>query len=255
MHTTVPTDTKTPDVSIVIPAYNEAQRLPATLAAWRRFLTPRAFNWEVLVVDDGSTDKTATVVEVVSAQEPRVHLLRRPRNMGKGAAVRAGMRAARGAVIFAVDADCNVAPANVPAFLEAIEGGAGVVIGTRSARQYAATERSPTRVLAGLLIQVLRRALLLPRLRDTQCGFKAFTHQMARAVFARTVVNGFAFDIEALFIARRLGARIVERPVEVVYRPGSTYSLQKHLLPFVREIIATKRRDLRGAYRLDTGRP
>lgn len=238
----------------MIPAYDEERRLPGTLRGWLAFLAGQSFDWEIIVVDDGSRDRTAAVAEELAAAQPAVRVLRQPTNQGKGAAVRAGMLAAEGAHVFSVDADLNVAPENVIPFVTALRSGYDVAIGTRSARQYAATERSLTRVAAGALVQVVRRALLLPTIRDTQCGFKGFTRAAARAIFSRTTVNGFAFDIEALFLARKLGYRITEIPVSVEFRPGSSYSLRRHLLPFLADIIGVKRRDLRGMYRLRRAR-
>jgi len=237
------------DVSVVVPAYNEERRLPGTARAWIAFFEGQPFAWEVLVVDDGSRDGTAAVAEQIAASCASVQVLRQGRNRGKGAAVRAGMLAASGTYVFHVDADLNVTPDHLPRFVQALRRGADIAIGTRNARRYVATERSGTRVLAGLLIQVLRRALLLPTIRDTRCGFKGFTREAAQAVFSRATVNGFAFDIEALFIARRLGHRVREIPVEIEFRPGSTYSLRRHLWPFVQDITRIKRRDMRGLYR------
>jgi dolichyl-phosphate beta-glucosyltransferase len=240
------------DVSIVIPAYNEERRLPTTLRHWLDFLSTQPFTWQIIVADDGSRDGTAAVAEALAADEPRLALLRLPANQGKGAAVRAGMLQATGNHIFYTDADLNVAPPTVLPFIAALRAGNDIAIGTRSARAYAATERSVSRVTAGLLIQATRRLLLLPTIRDTQCGFKAFTSSAATEVFSRATVSGFAFDIEALFIARRLGLRIKQIPVAVEYRPGSTYSVRRHLLTFLRDIVRVKRRDMRGLYRIPT---
>jgi dolichyl-phosphate beta-glucosyltransferase len=161
------------DVSVVIPAYNEQQRLPFTLERWLVFLATQPYTAEILVVDDGSADQTAAVVQALAAAQPTIRLLQLPFNQGKGAAVRAGMLAAAGARLLYADADLNVAPTHLTPFLAWLDRGYDMVIGTRSTRQYAATERSVSRVLAGLLIQVVRRGVLLPVFRDTQCGFKA----------------------------------------------------------------------------------
>ena len=236
------------DVTVVIPAYNEARRLPATLQQWLAFFAAQPYAAELLVVDDGSTDQTASVVRALAARHPPIRLLPLPANQGKGAAVRAGMLAAAGAHVFYADADLNVAPTHLPAFLALLDGGYDVVIGTRSTRQYAATERSAARVLAGLLVQVVRRAVLLPVYRDTQCGFKAFTRDAARAIFRRCTITSFAFDLEVLFLARKLGYRVREVPVAVERREGSTYSLRRHLLPFLRDVLRIRWHDLQGRY-------
>lgn len=236
------------EISIVIPAYNEERRLPGTLEHWVSFFETQTLRWEVIVVDDGSRDGTAAIVESMAVRNPNVRLIRLAENGGKGRAVRAGMLQATGAHVFYVDADLNIAPSYVLPFTQALQSGYDVAIGTRDAREYAATERSLSRVGAGLLIQGLRRALLLPTIRDTQCGFKGFKREVVREVFSRATITSFAFDIEILFICRKLGLRIREIPVSVQYREGSTYSLRRHLKPFLADIIKVKRQDMQGAY-------
>jgi dolichyl-phosphate beta-glucosyltransferase len=238
-------------VSIVIPAYNEALRLPLTLEGWQAFLRCQPFHAEILVVDDGSADDTSAVAGRFAAATkgtPDVRLLTLRRNQGKGGAVRAGMLVARGAYRFYVDADLNVAPYHLTPALEQLTSACDVVAGQRRLRAYAATERSPARVLAGALVQALRRVAVLPKIRDTQCGFKGFRASLAQAIFRRAQIRSFAFDIEALFLARRLGARICELPVDVTFRPGSTYSLRRHLWPFLRDIVLIRCHALAGRY-------
>ena len=246
-------------VSIVIPAYNEARRLPPTLDGWRDFLGRQAYAWEVIVVDDGSRDATSAVAAAAGAR-----VIRLEPNQGKGAAVRAGMLAARGQVIAYAAADLNVAPAHLTAALAYLDaaggesdrraadqaggGGADLVIGRRRLTEYAAAE-GPLRLLAGGLVQVTRRALVLRGIQDTQCGFKVFRRDLARAVFARTRLRSFAFDIEVLFVARKLGARIVELPVATTFRAESTFNVRKHLPRFLRDIVQIRLNDLAGRYR------
>ena len=237
------------DISVVIPAYNEQRRLPTTLQQWLAFLAGQPYAAELLVVDDGSADQTAAVVLDLAARYPNVRLLQLPANQGKGAAVRAGVLAASGARVFYADADLNIAPTHLVPFLAFLDDGYDVVIGTRSTRQYSATERSAARVLAGLLVQVVRRSILLPVFRDTQCGFKGFTRDAARAIFRRCTIASFAFDLEVLFLARKLGYRVKEVRVAVERREGSTYSPRRDLLPFVRDIVKVRWQDLRGCYR------
>jgi glycosyltransferase involved in cell wall biosynthesis len=232
------------DVSIVIPAYNEARRLPTTLDGWRAFLAQQAYASEVIVVDDGSTDATSGV-----ADESGARVIRLERNQGKGAAVRAGMLAADGQLIAYADADINVAPSHLTAALEYLESGADLVIGRRHLAEYAAAE-GPWRLVAGGLVQVTRRALVLRGIQDTQCGFKVFRRDLARAVFARTRLSSFAFDIEVLFLARKLGARIVELPVSTTFRAESTFNVRRHLPRFLRDIVQIRLNDLAGRYAL-----
>jgi glycosyltransferase involved in cell wall biosynthesis len=238
------TDATRPYVSIVIPAYNEARRLAATLAGWREFLGAQAYAWEILVVDDGSTDATAAVAEASGAR-----VIRLQPNEGKGGAVRTGVLAAEGQFIAYADADMNVAPAHLQEARRRLEvgGGADLVAGRRELAQYAAAE-GPIRLLAGGLVQLTRRVVVMSAIRDTQCGFKVFRRELGRAIFARARVRSFAFDIEVLFLARKLGARIVEMPVSTTYRAESTFSVRKHLPLFLKDIVQIRLNDLLGRY-------
>jgi dolichyl-phosphate beta-glucosyltransferase len=232
----------TPDVSIVIPAYNEARRLPTTLDGWQEFLGGQAYTWEILVVDDGSRDTTATVAEAAGAR-----VLRLAQNQGKGGAVKAGVLAAEGQTIVYADADMNVAPTHLAEALALLESGADLIVGRRDLSEYAMAE-GPVRLVAGGVVQITRRLLVMSSIRDTQCGFKVFRRELARAIFTRTRVRSFAFDIEALFLARKLGARIVEMPVTTTFRADSTFNVRKHLPIFLHDIVQIRLADLAGHY-------
>ncbi len=237
------------DLSIVIPAYNEERRLTPTLAGWSAWMDGFDGSAELVVSDDGSQDGTADLVRAAGARDPRVRLSRLPQNRGKGGAVRAGMLAATGEYRFYVDADMNIAPAHVEPALAMLRAGvADVVTGKRSLAAYAETERSVSRLAAGAAVQATRRSLLLPVIRDTQCGFKGFTAPWAQRVFSKTTIDGFAFDVEVLYLARRLGARIVEMPVEVDFRGESTFDVSRHLKPFLGDIWRVRRNAWRGRY-------
>lgn len=245
-----------PRVSVVIPAYNEAGRLPFTLAGWIGYLGQQPYSAEVLVVDDGSGDGTSQVAREVAAGVARsltVRVLTLAANSGKGGAVRAGVLASAGECVFYVDADLNIAPRFVAPALQLLSGGYDVVAGQRRLTAYAVSELSLPRLLAGALVQATRRTLVLPVIRDTQCGFKGFRRDVAREIFRRTLIRSFAFDIEVLFLARELGARIAELPVDVTFRPGSSYNLRKHLGPFLRDIARIRRHARQGRYALVHG--
>jgi len=229
-------------LSVVVPAYNEAQRIGATLDKLCAYGLLRFESFEVIVVDDGSTDATSGV-----AAESGARVIRLERNQGKGAAVRAGMLAAKGQAIAYADADMNVAPSHLTTALEYLESGADLVVGRRQLAEYAAAE-GPWRLVAGGLVQVTRRALVLRGIQDTQCGFKVFRRDLARAVFARTRLSSFAFDIEVLFLARKLGARIVEMPVSTTFRAESTFNVRRHLPRLLRDIVQIRLNDLAGRY-------
>jgi glycosyltransferase involved in cell wall biosynthesis len=230
-------------VSVVIPAYNEARRLPATLIAWRGFLSEQSFDSELVVADDGSSDATAEVARAGGAT-----VLELKPNRGKGGAVKAGVLAASGDVIAYADADLNISPHYLLEALRILEEGADLATGRRSLSEYGSAE-GPLRLLAGGLVQVTRRVLVIRSIQDTQCGFKVFRRELARAVFSRTRITSFAFDIEALFLAKQLGARIVEMPVTTTFRAESTFNVRKHLPRFLEDIVQIRLNDLRGYYR------
>jgi dolichyl-phosphate beta-glucosyltransferase len=200
-----------PTLSVVIPAFNEALRLPATLARVREHLAARGVAHEILVVDDGSSDATA---DVARAGGDVVRLLRHEPNRGKGYAVRRGMLAATGERRLMTDADLST-PIEELARLEAeIDRGFDVAIGSRAVAGARIEVRQPAyREAMGRLFNVLVQALLLPGLSDTQCGFKLFTAAAAEAAFRACRLDGFCFDAEALYVARRHGLRIAEVPV------------------------------------------
>jgi dolichyl-phosphate beta-glucosyltransferase len=198
-------------LSVVIPAYNEARRLPATLDRVHEHLAARGVPHEVLVVDDGSSDGTA---EAARAAGGLVRVLRHEPNRGKGYAVRRGMLAATGVLRLMTDADLST-PIEELARLEAeIDRGFDVAIGSRAVAGARIEVRQPAyREAMGRLFNVLVQALLLPGVADTQCGFKLFTAAAAETAFGACRLDGFSFDVEALYVARRSGLRIAEVPI------------------------------------------
>ena len=218
-----------PGLSVVIPAYNEERRLPGTLRSVVEHLRPRRTSFEVLVVDDGSTDGTAAAVEAFG--DPRVHLLRGQDNRGKGHAVRRGMLKATGARRLMTDADLSTPMTDLAGLEEAMGRGFDIAIGSRAlAGSNVEVRQGAFREGMGRVFNVGVRLLLLPDLRDTQCGFKLFTAQAAQVAFSTSRLDGFCFDVEALVVARRHGLRIAEVPVtwrnDVATRVGLTKGAQ-----------------------------
>lgn len=200
-----------PRLSVVIPAYNEALRLPSTLGRVRKHLAERGGAHEIVVVDDGSTDATA---EVARAAGDVVRVLRHQPNRGKGYAARRGMLAATGERRLMTDADLSTPIEELAGLEAALDRGYDVAIGSRAVAGARIEVRQPAyREAMGRLFNLLVQALLLPGLSDTQCGFKLFTARAARAAFSVASLDGFSFDVEALYLARRLGLRIAEVPV------------------------------------------
>jgi dolichyl-phosphate beta-glucosyltransferase len=204
-------------LTVILPCYNEAGRLPSTLQALLDRLSSPPGEVEILVVDDGSTDATLAVAEAAAGGDPRVRVIRTGPNRGKGFAVRVGMLAAAGDRVVFTDADGSYGPDEVDRVAGALAD-APVAIGTRDPA--GSGERLARRVASGIFNGAVRVLLGLP-FRDTQCGLKGFRREAARAVFGRARLDGFAFDAEALVLARRLGLAVAEVPVRAQERAGS----------------------------------
>jgi dolichyl-phosphate beta-glucosyltransferase len=196
---------------VVIPAFNEAGRLPGTLTRVREYLAARGSSHEILVVDDGSVDGTERAARAAGDE---VRVLRHAPNRGKGYAVRRGMLAATGELRLMSDADLSTPVEELGKLEREIERGFDVAIASRALPGARIEVRQPAyREAMGRLFNVLVQALLLPGLGDTQCGFKLFTAEAAETAFGAARLDGFSFDVEALYVARRRGLRIAEVPV------------------------------------------
>lgn len=207
-------------LSIVIPAYNEAQRLPRTLEATLGYLRARGLSSqaEVLVVDDGSRDATATV----AAGFPGVTVLSYGGNRGKGYAVRYGVLRAAGERVLFMDADLATPIEELAKLEAALDSGAAYAIGSRPLRESELTVRQPLlRELCGRAFNKIVQLAATPGIEDTQCGFKLLTRDAAQAIFSRCQLDGFSFDVEALFLARRLGLKVAEIPVRWAHQEGA----------------------------------
>ena len=198
-----------PDLSVVIPAYNEERRLPPTLARVREYLEAGTLSHEIVVVDDGSRDATSDVARAHGAT-----VVRNDRNRGKGFAARRGMLLARGRRRLMTDADLSTPIEDLPRLMARLDEGCDVAIASRALPGSNVEIHQPAyREAMGRLFNLCVRVLAVPGLHDTQCGFKLFTAEAAEASFAPLQLHGFSFDVEALFVARRRGYRIAEVPV------------------------------------------
>jgi len=209
-------------LSIVVPAFNETQRIVPTLDAILAYMANRQADFEVLVVDDGSEDGTAQLVSERFAGEPHLRVLAYAPNRGKGHAVRFGLRHAVGDWVLFSDADLSTPIAAVEAMLATGAAGADIVIGSRALGGAEIRERQPFyREAGGKLFNLLVRIMILPDLHDTQCGFKLIRSAAIATVLPQLEVDGFAFDVELLALARATGAQIVEVPVVWTNSPSS----------------------------------
>jgi len=232
-----------PRWSVVVPAFNEAMRLPRYLEEIVSYLVSRGEPWEVIVVDDGSTDGTADVARAMAARRPEVRLLSQAPNAGKGAAVRAGMLAARGACRLFTDADGATPIAEVKRLEAALSAGADVAIGSRAMSATGVVVRArPHRVAAGRVFNALAEWLGLAGIHDSQCGFKAFTAAAAADLFPRLAVAGFGFDVELLLRARARGWRVVEVAVNWEDQPASKVGVLRDGPRMLWQILGARRR-------------
>jgi glycosyltransferase involved in cell wall biosynthesis len=203
-----------PSYSIVIPAYNEEERLGPTLDRVLAFARDNGWNAEIIVVNDGSRDRTPEIVRSYERNTGTVRLLENPGNRGKGFSVRHGVLSAAGQFILFTDADMSSPIEEAPKLLQALADGADIAIGSRWARSELQTRRqSLARQFLGRVFNLLLRLLLRLNFKDTQCGFKAFRREAAKAVFPLQRVEGWGFDPEILFLANQFGFRMVEVPV------------------------------------------
>ena len=219
------------DLSVIIPAFNEESRLPGTLATILAFLRSRRESFEVLVVDDGSKDATASVAEGAG---PEVRVLKNPRNRGKGYSVRNGMLNARGAWRLMSDADLSTPIEELDSLRSALRDGAEIAIASRAVRGANVEKRqSLMRESSGRFFNLIVRSSLLPGIKDTQCGFKLFSAAAAAAAFKGGRLDGFAFDVEALVLAHRAGFAILEVPVTWRNDEQSRVSLGRGVAAFL----------------------
>ncbi|MCK5218803.1 glycosyltransferase family 2 protein [bacterium] len=214
-----------PKVSIVIPAYNEAPRLLKTLRAIDAYLKGRHRQYEIIIVDDGSSDRTVEIARGFVPRAGNMRVLKNHRNLGKGAAVRQGIAAAQGDLILFSDADLSTPIQELAQLEKAVQAGADAAIASRGISGSRVPTRQPFyRELMGKIFNLLVRVITLPGIYDTQCGFKLFRRPIAQSVFQKLTITGFGFDVEALYLIRKSGGRIAEIPVEWHHARGSKVS-------------------------------
>jgi glycosyltransferase involved in cell wall biosynthesis len=235
--------------SIVIPAYNESQRITASLDKILAYITQQHWVAEILVVNDGSRDNTAEIIREYARVHPSVKLIENPGNRGKGYSVRNGMTHAQGDVLLFSDADLSSPIYEAQKLFEAVEAGADVAIGSRWLRADLQTERQPLhRQLFGRIFNLCLRVILGLKFKDTQCGFKAFTRSAAQQVFPRQRIERWGFDPELLFLARKSGLSVKEVPVEWAHDDRSKINPVTDGLKMFLEIVKIRWADLTGKY-------
>ena len=236
-----------PYFSIVIPAYNEERRLPFTLEKILAYLDQQSFSSEILVVENGSQDRTLAIAQEFAGHYASVRALHEDER-GKGRAVSRGMLEARGEYRFMCDADLSMPIAEVNQFLPPGLTDADVAIGSREAPGAVRYNEPLYRHLGGRLINTMIRLLALPGLQDSQCGFKGFTARAAEDLFHCQTLTGWSFDVEVLFIARMRRYRIVEVPIHWYFNPESKLRVTRDALRMILDVITIRLNARRGNY-------
>jgi len=237
-----------PELSIVIPAFNEELRLPATLERIATYLERSRRDVEVLVVDDGSKDRTATVAESLRSKIPTLRVVPNGVNRGKGYSVRHGVREARGRIVLFTDADLSAPIEEADKLVDALEN-FDVAIGSRAVnRSLITVHESPFREFAGILFNKLVRLILWLPFVDTQCGFKAFVRDRCQIIFEQQTIERFGFDPELLYLARRHGLRAVEVPVRWGHSPATKVNMLRDSLQMFLDVFVIRWNSLLGRY-------
>jgi glycosyltransferase involved in cell wall biosynthesis len=239
----------TPRYSIVLPAYNERERIAATLGKILAYAALRDWDAEVIVVNDGSTDDTPKIVNDYARTNPALRLLENPGNRGKGYSVRHGMMDARGEILLFSDADLSTPIEESEKLLAAIANGADIAIGSRWLDTRLQIRRQPFyRRVLGRIFNLALRSILGLRFKDTQCGFKAFTRRSAQAIFSVQRIERWGFDPELLYLARRFGFGVREVPVAWAHREGTRISPWRDGIRMFGEMLRVRWYALRGEY-------
>lgn len=236
-----------PLLSIIIPAYNEEKRLPGTLETIQGFLSQQSYPAEVLVVENGSSDRTLQIAQDFASRDPAIRALH-VEQRGKGRAVQAGMLAAAGKYRFFGDADLSMPITEINRFLPPQISDPQVVIASREVPGAVRYGEPELRHLSGRVFNSLVRWIALPGLQDTQCGFKLFRDDVAEKVFPRQTIFGWTFDVEVLFIARRLGYQISEIGVPWYYNADSKIRMLQDAWVMFQDLVQIRRNSRRGVY-------
>ncbi len=237
----------TPFLSIIIPAHNEERRLPRTLELTNRFLQAQTYDGEVIIVENGSQDRTLEIAQEYCQHHPAYRVLSE-KLPGKGRAVRAGMLAARGEYRFMCDADFSMPVDEINRFLPPALPGVEIAIASREAPGAVRYDEPAYRHFVGRVFNAFIRWLVMPGTHDTQCGFKCFRGSLAEELFREQTLMGWSFDVEILVIARRRGYSIVEIPIPWYFNPESKINVMRDSLQMALDLLHIRWNTLRGLY-------
>jgi dolichyl-phosphate beta-glucosyltransferase len=238
---------ETPLLSIIIPAFNEESRLPQSLEQVAHFVATQTYPIEVIVVNNNSKDNTGQIATEFAEEFPYTRVLFEGRQ-GKGAAVRRGVLEGRGTYLVICDADFSMPVDEVPKFLPVNGKSYDVAIASREVRGARRVGEPQYRHVMGRVFNLIVRVLAIPRIQDTQCGFKSFRREVAQDVFARQTIVGWGFDVEVLYIALKRGYNVIEIPITWYYKPQSRISPLRDSINMVMEVMRVRLNGLRGHY-------
>ena len=238
-----------PELSMVIPAYNEETLILSTLDCLQSYLSARPESYEIIVVDDGSQDRTAESVKQLQKSNDRIRLLINPQNQGKGFSIRRGVLESRGQFVIFTDADLPYELNAIDEFLQALRKGCDLAVGSRVLPGSEVRGVPMLRYVAGQVFSWMVQGVLFRGLPDTQCGFKSFRAEAAREIFRRITIGGFGFDVEMLFIARKRNYAIQPVPVHMIeHRQRSRVRLFKDSFKMFANLFMVRWNDLQGKY-------
>lgn len=230
-------------LSVIIPAFNEQERIADTLYLLKDYLVKQPFDSEIIVVDDGSNDMTLEVVRVVDhysqefKDQPKTVLMKNYKNLGKGFSIARGMMEAKGSLIMFSDADLATPIEELEKLFPYIESGCDIVVGSRKKNNANLVKNSFLRQVLSAVFSYLVKLLSIKEVKDTQCGFKIYTKEAAKSIAAHQKIQGFGFDVEHLYIAHKLGYKIQEVGVRWEHQEGSSVNLVKDSINMVMELL------------------
>jgi dolichyl-phosphate beta-glucosyltransferase len=236
-------------LSVILPAYNEEKRIPGSLHKIVHYLNNSGYMYEIIVVDDGSTDHTLEVATAAAAACKNFRIIQNKTNRGKGYSVKTGVLQSKGDIILFSDTDLSTPIEELPKLLKCLEEGYDIAIGSRALPESEIRlHQARGREGMGRIFNFLVQALVIEGIQDTQCGFKCFKRRAAEAVFQRQRLTGFSFDVEILYLAKKLGYRIAEVPVVWSNSKETKVSILKDPLRMLLDLLKIRYFDFRGLY-------
>lgn len=236
-------------LSVVIPAYNEEERIDNSLNTIIRYMENRGYRYEIIVVNDGSTDKTVDIVKNFSVRNKNINLILNEKNMGKGYSVKKGILESNGEYILFSDSDLSTPIEEIEKLIRYLQEDYDIAIGSRALpNSDVQIHQSFHRELMGKIFNLITRILTLMDIKDTQCGFKCFKKDAAKNIFRRQIINGFSFDVEILYIAKKLGYKIREVPVVWLNSNSTRVNLIKDSIRMFIDLLRIRINDYMGRY-------